>query len=303
MTPTQQRELRLAEHVERLEQDHPPIDLGGVDYTVRRPRDRFGAVLSYMARVELEVERNVLELGTLLPHPPEIDRHFYADVWYPQEVRHGVILDRLQSHLGRPPAAADLTSVSTKIRVLGTVAHLEAVQDVCRMLYYLTGMATERSAVLAYNFLADGLVEIGEVTIAQTVVAPIRRQEPGHYAFYRMSAGLLWERLAPWQRWLVRRMRERAFAPVGANDRSQLADFGEVMGALGIDRDVDTFAAQVVRTERELLWAQRSGLEVPAYVSRAFREAIELARMRSAATEPSGVLQASGADTMLRDAS
>jgi hypothetical protein len=81
-------------------------------------------------------------------------------------------------------------------------------------------------------------------------------------------------------------MRERSFAPVGANDHYQLADFGEVMGALGIDRDVETFAAQVVRTERELLWAQRSGLAVPVYVSRAFREAVELARTRSEVTEP-----------------
>ena len=33
-----------------------------------------------MARVELEVDRNVLELTTMLPDPPEIDRHFYASL-------------------------------------------------------------------------------------------------------------------------------------------------------------------------------------------------------------------------------
>lgn len=40
----------------------------------RRPdlvRDRFGTVLDHLARTELEVERNVLELATLLPDPPE----------------------------------------------------------------------------------------------------------------------------------------------------------------------------------------------------------------------------------------
>jgi hypothetical protein len=49
-----------------------------------------------MSRVELEVERNVLELNLLLPDPPPVDRHFYADVWLPQEIQHGLLLDRLQ---------------------------------------------------------------------------------------------------------------------------------------------------------------------------------------------------------------
>src|SRR5688500_17473054 len=109
-------ELRLADHVERLGAEHPPIDLASVDYTVRRPdvvRERFGQVLDYMARTELEVERNVLELGTLLPDPPEVDRRFYADVWQPQEAQHGLILDELQVRIGRPPADADLTTLST----------------------------------------------------------------------------------------------------------------------------------------------------------------------------------------------
>ena len=61
-----------------------------------------------MARVELEVDRNVLELTTMLPDPPEVDRYFYADVWSPQEIRHGQILDVLQVRLGRDPAVADL---------------------------------------------------------------------------------------------------------------------------------------------------------------------------------------------------
>ena len=148
------------------------------------------------------------------------------------------------------------------------------------MLYYLTGMATERSAVLAYNLLHDGVAEIGETAIAQTVIAPIRRQEPGHYAFYQLSARGLAEQLSAWQTWLVRRMRRISFAPVGANDEQQKADFGEVMASLGIDRDVHSFATQISRVERELLWARDQGLRVPDYVARAFHEAVELARSR-----------------------
>ncbi|KQW47527.1 GTP-binding protein LepA [Nocardioides sp. Root1257] len=286
MTLVSLNESRLADHVDRLGLEHPPIDLASVDYAVRRPdvfNERYGHVLDYMARVELEVDRNVLELTTLLPDPPEIDRRFYAEVWQPQEIRHGLILDELQVHLGRPAAEPDLTSLGVKMRILGALAHLDPFQDVCRMLYYLTGMATERSAVLAYNLLHDGVVEMGESAIAQTVIAPIKRQEPGHYAFYQLSARGLWTQLAAWQKWMVRRMRSFSFAPVGANDATQKADFGDMLKTLGIDREVDHFASQISRVERELLWAHRRGLTVPPYVAAAFREAVELAEVRRAA--------------------
>jgi hypothetical protein len=279
-------EQRLVEHVDRLGEEHPPIDLAGVDFTVRDAaavNARFGHVLDYMARVELEVDRNVLELTTMLPDPPEVDRHFYADVWQPQEVRHGQILDELQVRLGRPPAQPDLDTVSVKLRLLGALGRLPQVQDVSRMLYYLTGQATERSAVLAYNLLHDGLTELGETAAAETVVAQIRRQEPGHHAFYAMSARGLAAQLAGWQRWLVRRLRALSFAPVGANDAGQLADFGDVMTTLGIHRDLERFATMVGRVEAELLGAAERGLAVPPYVVAAFREAVELARARAAA--------------------
>ena len=204
--------LRLTEHVARLAEEHPPIQLDSVDFTVRRPREfeaRFGHVLDYMARVELEVDRNVLELTTMLPDPPEIDRQFYA-VWQPQEIQHGLILDRLQVELGRESADADLDSIGLKLKVLGALAHIGPFQDVCRMLYYLTGMATERSAVLAYNLLHRGTLDMGEEAVAQTVIGQIKRQEPGHYAFYQLSA-----------RGLVGRARRLAAldGPVHAADR------------------------------------------------------------------------------------
>jgi hypothetical protein len=274
---------RLIDHVDRLSVDHPPIDLSTVDFHVRDPRQfaaRFGHVLDYMARVELEVDRNVLEIATMLPDPPDIDVHFYRDVWQPQEIQHGLILDKLQVELGRPPAEPDRDSMGAKLKVLGALSHLGAFQDVCRMLYYLTGMATERSAVLAYNLLHDGVVEMGETAVASTVIAPIRRQEPGHYAFYQLSARALWSELAAWQRWLVRRMRTISFAPVGANNDEQKADFGELMETIGIAEESDDFARQISRVEQELLWAHRQGMPLPPYVATAFREARQLAVAR-----------------------
>ncbi len=274
---------RLRDHVDRLGEEHPPIDLATVDFTVLDPaatNSRFGHVLDYMARVELEVDRNVLELTTMLPDPPEVDRHFYADVWHPQEIRHGQILDELQQRIGRPAATPDLDTVSAKMHVLGALAHLAPIQDVVRMLYYLTGQATERSAVLAYNLLHEGLTGIGETAIAETVVAQIKRQEPGHHAFYSMSARGLADRLAPWQVWLVRRLRALSFAPVGVNNDEQRADFGDVIDALGITGRVEAFAEQASRVERELLWAHKRGMQIPAYVLKAFREAADAAAAR-----------------------
>jgi hypothetical protein len=280
-------DLRLRTHVDRIAEEHPPIRLDDVDFTVRRPelvRDRFGHVLDYMARVELEVDRNVLELTTMLPDPPEVDRYFYADVWQPQEIQHGLILDTLQTELGRPPAVADTESIGPKLRILGALAHAPGFQDVCRMLYYLTGMSTERSAVLAYNLLHDGLRDLGEPDLASSVIAPIRRQEPGHYAFYRLSAEGLWAELAAWQRWLVRRLRSVSYGPVGVNNDHQHADFGDLMAALGITERLDDFLLQIARVERDLLWAHHRGLTVPAYVVRAFRDAVAKARARRSAS-------------------
>ena len=274
---------RLADHVAKLADQHPPIRLESVDFTVKRPEEfetRFGHVLDYMARVELEVDRNVLELTTMLPDPPEVDQQFYA-VWQPQEIQHGLILDRLQVELGREPTDADLDSIGLKLRILGALAHIGPFQDICRMLYYLTGMATERSAVLAYNLLHRGTIDMGETAIADSVVGQIKRQEPGHFVFYQLSARTLWAELAAWQRWMVRFMRKASYAPVGANNAQQKADFGDVMATLGITGGLDDFAVQVARVEQELLWERHRGLKVPDYVSRALHEAVELARDRA----------------------
>jgi len=280
-------EPRLLAHVERLAEEHPPLDLASCDFTVRDREEvvtRFAPVLGYMARAELEVERNVRELGVLLPHAPEVDRYFYEEVWRPQESHHGLALDELQVRLGLPPAATDLTTISPKIRTVGALAHLGALQDVVRMLYYLTGMTTERSALLAYHRLHDGLAELGETAVTATVIAPIRRQEPGHFAFYRLSAHGLWDRLAEWQRWLVRRLRAATFAPVAAGDDRRKADVGDMMVALGIGtpEESDAFVRTVARTEAELLGAAADGLAVPPYVLRSFRECLELATERTA---------------------
>ncbi|QNE22727.1 GTP-binding protein LepA [Kribbella qitaiheensis] len=274
----------MAEHVDRLGEEHPPIPVDSADYSMKRPEvlaEQFGPVLTYMARVELEVERNVLELNLLLPDPPAVDQHFYADVWLPQEIHHGLLLDKLQRLAGLPPSDPDLSSIEFSYRVLGALGRWSPVQDVSRMLYYLTGVATEQSAILAYNKLHQGLLDLGEEAVASTIIAPIRRQEPGHFAYYKIAAQGLWTELSQWQKWLIRTLRRHTFEPVGAYTKKQWAEFGAVMHHLGITTEdgtgVSRYAQQIGRVEMELLWAQRQGLRVPTYIVDSLKSAAKLA--------------------------
>ena len=152
---------RICDHVVRLGDKHPPIDLASADYTTRdadQVRRRFARPLAFMARVEMEVERNVLELAMMLPGVNETDRLFYQDVWAPQEQHHGVLLDTLVQRLDLPAVTTELQP-SRRIRLLGALAHVPAVQEVIRLLYYLTGAATEKSAIIAYQAMGAEWVD------------------------------------------------------------------------------------------------------------------------------------------------
>jgi hypothetical protein len=276
---------KIAEHVQRLGELYPPIRLDSVDRTIKRPdrvMAKFGHVIDYLARVELEVDRNVLELLVLLPDVDDINKTFYADVWQPQEIQHGLILDRLQQDLGRQPANPHL-SVSFKIKILGALASLKPVQDIAKLLYFLTGASTERQAVLAYNQINTGLRDLGETAISETIITPIKQQEPGHFAFYQMSATAMIQdkMLKPWQLFMTRVLREKSYNLVGTNNmRDFKADMGGVVIDLGIDADLEGYAREIGRVESRLLWAQRQGMDFPPYILKALKESVELYRER-----------------------
>ncbi len=276
---------KIAEHVQRLGELYPPIALDSVDRTIKRPDlvvGKFGHVIDYLARVELEVDRNVLELLVLLPDVDDTNKTFYADVWQPQEIQHGLILDRLQQDLGRQPANPHL-SVSFKIKILGALASLKPVQDIAKLLYFLTGASTERQAVLAYNQINTGLRDLGETAISETIITPIKQQEPGHFAFYQMSATAMIQdkMLKPWQLFLTRVLREKSYNLVGTNNMKDFkADMGGVVIDLGIDADLEGYAREIGRVESRLLWAERQGMVFPPYILKALKESVELYRER-----------------------
>jgi len=276
---------RIHEHVLRLGEKYPPVDLASADFTTLDPaavRRRFAQPLDYMARIEMEVERNVLELAVMLPGVSETDKLFYADVWGPQEEHHGVLLDTLVQRLGLPPTQPDLDPPSAQIRVLGALAHVPAVHEVIRLMYYLTGAATEKSAMLAYSSMSAELESMGETAVKRTVIDAIKVQEPGHFAFYRMSAQEMVQSGAvrPWQLRLVRFLRSRAFTLVGAKGREGVADFGGVVVNLGLEDDLERNVRDITRVESHLLWAQHEGMDVPPYALKAFRDAADAYRAR-----------------------
>ncbi|MFW6597862.1 GTP-binding protein LepA [Propionibacteriaceae bacterium Y2011] len=274
---------KIREHVQRLGELYPPIPVDSVDFTVHDPTEltrRFGHVLDYLARVELEVDRNVLELLVLLPDVDETNRMFYADVWHPQEIQHGLILDRLQTDLGQPPAVPT-NDVAARVKLLAPLAHIKPIQEIVRFLYFLTGASTERQAVLAYNRLTGGLNEMGETAIAETLIGPIKQQEPGHFAFYQMSATSMiqHEVLKPWQLYLARILRERSFGLVGTNHNNEYRkQYGGVVVALGLDEKLESYAREIGRLEARLLWAKEKGMEFPPYVLRSLRESVSMYR-------------------------
>jgi hypothetical protein len=276
---------KIAEHVQRLGELYPPIRLDSVDRTIKRPwlvAKKFGHVIDYLARVELEVDRNVLELLVLLPDADDTNKTFYADVWQPQEIQHGLILDRLQQDLGRTAAEPEL-ELSLGIKILGTLAHLKPIQEIAKLMYFLTGASTERQAVLAYNKINRGMQELSETAISETIITPIKQQEPGHFAFYQMSATAMIQDkvLRPWQLFLTRVMREKSYHLVGTNHmRRYKADMGGVMTTLGLDDDLEGYAREVGRVESRLLWAHKQGMEFPPYILKALKESVDLYRER-----------------------
>jgi hypothetical protein len=278
---------KIAEHVQRLGELYPPIPLDSVDRTIKRPwlvARKFGHVIDYLARVELEVDRNVLELLLLLPEVDETNKTFYADVWQPQEIQHGLILDRLQQDLGRTAAEPHL-EVSFGIKILGALAHLKPIQDIAKLMYFLTGASTERQAVIAYNKINRGMQGLGETAISETIITPIKQQEPGHFAFYQMSATAMIQDkvLKPWQLFLTRVMREKSYHLVGTNKMKRYkTDMGGVMADLGLDDDLEGYAREVGRVENRLLWADKQGMEFPPYILKALKESVELYRERLA---------------------
>ena len=133
--------------------------------------------------------------------------------------------------------------------------------------------------MLAYNQINAGMQELGESAISETIITPIKQQEPGHFAFYQMSATAMIQdgSLKPWQLYLAQVLREKSYNLVGTNAMDVYkADMGGVIKYLGLDADLEGYAREVGRLEARLLWANKNGMDFPPYILRALKESVEL---------------------------
>ena len=72
--------------------------------------------------------------------------------------------------------------------------------------------------MLAYNQInARHAASWARRAISETIITPIKQQEPGHFAFYQMSATAMIQDkvLKPWQLFLTRVLREKSYNLVG----------------------------------------------------------------------------------------
>ena len=137
--------------------------------------------------------------------------------------------------------------------------------------------------MLFRSLQAAGLQELDETAISETIITPIKQQEPGHFAFYQMSATAMIQDkvLRPWQLFLTRVLRETSYHLVGTNQMKQYkADMGGVMIDLGLDNDLEGYAREVGRVEKRLLWAHKQGMDFPPYILKALKESVDLYRER-----------------------
>ena len=151
---------KIAEHVQRLGELYPPIRLDSVDRTIKNPRLVGAAVrarhrLPGAGRARGRPQR----AGAALPaagrrrHQQDLLRRRLAAAGDPARADPGPAAAR-----SRPPTPAEPhLDVSFKIKILGALASLKPIQDIAKLLYFLTGASTERQAVLAYNRINDGL--------------------------------------------------------------------------------------------------------------------------------------------------
>ncbi len=291
------RNIDLDAQLDHLEAEGV-IDLADVDFHVRSPdlvRERLGSALDYFARVEREVERNLLEIAAFLPQASPQTRRF-VDIWSAQELPHGEIFETLKERLELPPSTPDLSTVSPTLKVAGRLAFIPGVGDVLLFLYLTMGAMHERLTAIGYDRLRDRFLEIGETGFATTGVQAIRKQESGHYAYYRNAAFEVRSRLAGWQLHIARAVRIATYQPIGVRTRltggARPADFGLAAVQLTGSPEIDDVAVPVQRVAQELLVRESQGARLPLFVQRALREAVAAARRANAGSLPGLVQQA-----------
>ena len=280
-------EARVLNFLGKVEQadDQQPIDPESVDYEFVNPTEvaeSFRATLGYLARVELDVERNVREVHAVFGDTlPDTDRKF-VDIWGPQELHHGYVLDRATQVLGLPAPAVNL-DMDASIRVAGTLGrYVPGLKDALFYSYMTTGVVTEAAASRIYRLWSDQLEARGEGAFAATAIDRIGRQEPKHLAYYRMRGAQVRDTLSPWQIKLARAVKERSMPLAGLSEQWHKGQLGRLVIELtGGDETLSTeyldLVSQVESVYQRMMYYRENGGNVPGIVTRSIAECREIA--------------------------
>lgn len=265
--------------------DQLPIDVDSVDYDFKDPEvvaKSFAATLGYLARVELDVERNVQEVQVVFgDHLPEVDRTF-VDLWGPQELHHGYILERATEQLGLPAPAVDL-NIGASLKAAGLLGkYVPGLKDALFYSYMTTGVVTEAAASRIYRIWSDQLKLRGEGAFAVTAIDRINKQEPKHLAYYKMRGEQVRGTLSEWQLRLARAVKERSVPLTGVRNQWHKVQLGKlVMELTGGDEQLSPeyleLIMQVENVYRKMMFYSENGGYVPGIVTRSIAECREIA--------------------------
>lgn len=270
------------EHIlTKFDEAQPPIVVDDVDYTFYRPdlvAKSFAATFERLSHVEYMVQQNVVQVETVFGSTLEPVHAQFLKIWGPQEVAHGLVLDKAAGILGLPQldlSIGDLGPAILFAKLL--VEHLPAARDSLFLAYLVTGGITESAATSVYRLWERRLRSMGEPHFAETGIKAIGRQEPTHYVYYKKSAELMRRRMTPWQIYLARVLKHLG-NPLPSADRKHREQFGQATWELTGPDDATymELALKFHRAHRMLLGYKNQGGSVSSPVLRALRDCREL---------------------------
>jgi len=277
------KEREIAEYLERFDAKSPPLDPGTVDYDFRNPdavREQLGHVLDYGYRIETEVARNVAEIAIVF-HQLDPNNLRFIEIWEPQEVQHGIILGRAEEAMGRTPSDVNLEEVSTTVKIAGILTQcVPLVERPIVANYLVTGASTEKGATSLYSHIYDGLVGMGEKRFADTGIAQIKKQEPGHFGFYRKQYEWLRPQMSDWDMRLARGIKRLGNPNVfpGATNKERKASLGRGVLQIVGDDGLNALSLPIERLRAEMLEFKMKGGKIPRDGLKGLEEAVELAQ-------------------------
>lgn len=213
--------------LERVEAEQP-IDLDSIDLDLKNPelvRARLGDALLYAQGVEIDVIGE--DFRALMPRSQDGYTDRFITVWAPQEQHHGLGIAKLLEVLELEPREASVKEVPKGYEMIGKLGeHSEIVHETFEHLFHVVGALHERITARAYKEIELILLELGEVSLVETLFKPIEAQEPVHLGYYRTVAQHQARSLSKWQRLLIRTYVEHTYMPVGAGPKGDKAGFG-----------------------------------------------------------------------------